>query len=584
MASSTKNYSFVIGAAAAAATNNNDGDNSSTDDDMPPLEGDFSDDDMPPLVATPAAPSVNNSTNNAFVFGTNNNNDGGDTTDEDMPPLVTTAAAAPSSASSPRRRIVRAIRPPMQSTPPEPKSEPKDENDNEDDERESGEDKESNDEDSDDEDECDDEEDSDDDHYSDDEVEIPPFLSRAFMSGLGGGDDDDDDGDGPCDCPQCRMFLMNQLFGAVSGMRRHANEELSEEEEDDDDSEEEEEDSFLYTNAPTCAICLEPENRRRSLVNLPCCGGDNEATSSTRFCRACVHKCLRRSCPHGPGTRLLVGECPRCKHLLVLVPNEKDGTLKKATVRSTIRFISRKNEGDYRVFLLTMAWCHADYLPEEALTFSSIEHESQDKIRHLVQWGLLHKKADTVYKIDVDAQDTLREFCSQYLEANFEGDIKSVRFTEDVKSNRNKQCLLTACVCFSSAGRALWNSFRVWRCLRLWNRGLTLLLMASGRLLPNFQQWSNHPRIGCCLTTVLNIFILYLLWKILLKLLYVVMYLVMGYLGARFVGKLLVPPPDKSWEKLLFSASGVGMLLYGCYVLFLLYLGWKSPSAETVVE
>ena len=205
-------------------------------------------------------------------------------------------------------------------------------------------------------------------------------------------DDEDDDATtsvehNSCTCPQC---VMDRIIGC----RRCCDEGLNSDDDDDDDDtkknsnnnddddngNDDDDDTPLDGSASPCAICMEPETRKRRFAHLPCCSGSrvnvnvtanntnnntascsklddgkhetNELntlatvdTSSTRFCHKCLVKYLIR-CGWGvhrtPETNnndnqtsttsnddnnyatnskaeaQLAGECPRCKKLLVL--------------------------------------------------------------------------------------------------------------------------------------------------------------------------------------------------------------------------------------------------------------------------
>ena len=365
------------------------------------------------------------------------------------------------------------------------------------------------------------------------------------------------------------MEGINRFF------RRLNNEDL-----DHFDSNSTDEDSEAETEqgAPTCAICLEPQTSKRSLVVLPCCGGENEVSSSMRFCENCIKKYLRRNGTYNGS--MITGECPRCRHLIV----SKNNKVSKASVLQMLWFTGKKDSGAYRLHLVTMAWCHCNYLPAEILDLMDSSRVSQDYIRHLCQWGLLRKHKDDVYWVDVETQKELRSWCSRYLEgALLDWELKPVECKVDFEYVRNRtvQCIMVACVCAASGYAAL-RKYKIARCIRLWNRSLTLLIVGA-RILPNVEHWS-HWWDGW-LATGLNLFFLVLLSKILVKAFWILIDLACGWLAAKVIG-LWICPPAKPWKRWLRNVSMLyvgGSLLYYSYLKVLLFIVWKTGSKQDEV-
>lgn len=286
----------------------------------------------------------------------------------------------------------------------------------------------------------------------------------------------------PCTCPQC-------IIDRIIGCRRCCDEGLDSDDDDhhdhdtkkDDNSNHDnndDDDTTLDCSASPCAICMEPETRKRRFSYLPCCSRSRVKplttadTSSTRFCHKCLVKYLIR-CGWGvhrtPETNniewsttastddnkndndnnyatnnnaeaQLMGECPRCKKLLVLEeflpPDEKhDDELNlehgasrqlrqrrnkiayynrtRAAIPSTeaiFWYIANRFNGDndnrfgdyggpdssssihFRIHLVTLTTCpNPYYIPEELLLDN---YGSAERIRLLCQWGLISKRKD----------------------------------------------------------------------------------------------------------------------------------------------------------------------------------------------
>jgi hypothetical protein len=341
------------------------------------------------------------------------------------------------------------------------------------------------------------------------------------------------------------------------------------EEEDDDDLEE----MLLDEAVSPCAVCLEPETTGRPFCHFPCCGGDGkEATSTLRFCKKCLVKCFSKESFNGRDepkhnnsawkqAGLLAGECPRCKHLLVLQDDGNDTTKKiknkglprykriqpvLASTETLFWYISNHESGDSRPYLLTAALGEAGYIPEELLLDNG---GSQREIAKLCQWGLLtkqkrrfreaaiarklhlflHKKfpkyighpdfdtdsstapnsTGSVYSVKPDKQIELQNLFSKHLEVDItEEGVKVAMHTcgtlPKVEHSR-KQCMLVALNCAQSALIAL-RKFRLGRAIRIANRGCTLALLSSNYVLPAVTEWpsraSFHTGSWYALTTL----------------------------------------------------------------------------------
>lgn len=397
-----------------------------------------------------------------------------------------------------------------------------------------------------------DEDEDEDEDPMDDAAPIDLFR-RMMMSRLAMGEDDSDDDQ--CYCIHCRTARERR------------------EEEDEEEEEEEEE---VDDNAPRCAICFEPETYKRLLVVLPCCGNATvESESSTRFCKPCVHKYLDTkgvTLPYSSSS--VVGECPRCKYLLIANKRSKD-FLKQAATHEMLHYAFEKDDGRFRMLLVSMAWCYDRYLFHELLDLNGFSPNSDELVRQMVQWGLLHKK-NADYRINDDVQRQLRTYCTNLLEASYESDsLTTVSFlgVGDRETSLRCQYLMAFTTCAAAGWNALMK-FRLWRCLLIWNRGSTLLLAASP-LLPQLTLWT-HPRWDGKLAATLNVVLLYLVSKILVKAFWIALYIAAGIAVTNLVGLWMIAPPPRKWKRWLRYGS---MLVAASSVLY--YVAY--PCLELVV-
>jgi hypothetical protein len=420
------------------------------------------------------------------------------------------------------------------------------------------------------------EEDSDDDRPS-----LPEFLGIISRMMDNNEEDDDDSTGSPCTCPHC---VIRALLG------RDADSDSDDDDNDDHRNHNTDNNTVVDDdpNAPTCAICLEQETIKRPFFVLPCCGGHDgkaESSSSTRFCRRCVTKCIARN-GIPSSQKFMVGECPRCKHLLVLQEekqqqqeqpppqknnpkrsNTKDDPkrnkrrtttqLTKANIHHMHWYIGKKDGGSYRLYLVALAFSCAHHMPIELLDLS--ETGSEERIAHLCHWGLLqrikHKSTtsdsgEDSYRITEETQVALRHAVSNYLEVDSDGDLTMrTSNVEDVHVNMNRLCFIAALNCISSAWSMVatakwWN--KLWGALRLLNRGVTLLLLTTGYLLPHMTEW-HRPKLHGTMATCLNLFLFYLLLKILARAFWIVCHLVVAGLAANLVGSC-IQTPTRTWQ------------------------------------
>jgi len=230
-------------------------------------------------------------------------------------------------------------------------------------------------------------------------------------------DDDDvysdlDEDFDPCTCPNCLMDRITMDEEPVDSNRDdHLCDEFFE--------------RPLNPDASPCAICMDPETASRRFVHLPCCSpvGTDMDPSSTRFCQKCLTRCLVTTgcavpskCPKSLMRAQLMGECPRCKQLLVLndlTPDEcevetsinntstltplyKRTRVAMPTTDALFWYVARNGKTvgvKYRAYLVTLAVCpNPHFIPEELL-FQNIM--TPERLRILCQWGLIRKQTTT---------------------------------------------------------------------------------------------------------------------------------------------------------------------------------------------
>lgn len=478
-----------------------------------------------------------------------------------------------------------------------------------------------------------DSEEPEDDEDDDDDDDGPPEMPRGMlnffrmMSAMQDDeedDDDDDDDSGPCTCPHCMM----ERFGC--------------EEAEISDSEEESE-APLDPNASACAICMEPETSTRKFLHLPCCDGVGQAAtaSSTRFCQKCVARYMAKNGSGVPKTDprsdvgMLAGECPRCKHLLVLEEDDpssytdhrpfyKRTRAVKASTQSLHWYIARKDGGQYRAYLLTLGWCQPHYIPEELLLNDT---GSMNRITHLCQWGLLEKvkgsstaankksflsdrvrhfskwlhqqcpdafddpdspcslpnTAGWVYQIDPQTQLELQKLMLLHLEIDSDDDFQLRLTPWDSEENGRRHSFMVACNFTASAWMALCK-FRFTRAIRMLNRGVSLALMSSKRLLPPVSEWSDVPsrRAACWhALTLLNCMLVFLVLRILQQALWIVGYVAQAYFVCQFVGSCIVTPKS-TWKKWCRNGTILYAVIYGLYKLWGLYTDLAGQEAVVI--
>ena len=347
-----------------------------------------------------------------------------------------------------------------------------------------------------------------------------------------------------------------------------------------------EDESFHDENAPTCAICLEHESRKRPLVTLPCCGlhNDRETESTTRFCDTCLTKYMKRdgAPQHAAWRNALIGECPRCKHLLVKEKGSRgDDSLHKAGWKQIIWYAGLKDHGAYPFVLIVSAWCHRNNIPQEVFTVAQVP---MDKVEHLVRWGLLiksqNRKNEDFYYMEEDAQDVLRSWSEKFLTVDSDGDISRISDVENLARNRGKLMLFTVCqlaCCVIEAGR----KWKIRPCVQFISQIIILLLIA-GNMLPSFHEWT-HKKWDERLVTGLIIFMVCLLFRALIYLFKVCIFVGMGWVAAKMVGLWMQSLPDTAPKWKRYARPG-SLCVVGVYILVRVFFFWKAWFPREQVE
>lgn len=325
--------------------------------------------------------------------------------------------------------------------------------------------------------------------------------------------DDDDDSDYCCECDEddstecsceycsrnhhARSFLnflhasmmemelseddhSTSTHGSIPGLTNKYGEEEKGEDDDPD--------------APKCAICF---STRRSLEDLPCCGGNAEETSSTRFCRSCLVKAVKSQVSREGFISIpLVGECPRCRNLLAIYPHVSE-SIRCATFEHRVNFVLDKES--LRKHLFTMAFADPCYIPKDVFMSFDGASNSDTAVSQLVQWGILRrtKKAD-LYSMNTEDQAILRDVMSH--------PHNRPSFNVDNEDKWQKTALLVVAQgYFESAVYAVFSGFKIFRAIRLLNHSMVLFWMAYEYVPP--PPFSSHM----WLVNLLNMFVACLL-------------------------------------------------------------------------
>ena len=148
-------------------------------------------------------------------------------------------------------------------------------------------------------------------------------------------------------------------------------------------------------NVSRCAICF---STKVALVNLPCCGGTIEESSTTRFCRDCIIKTLkkghrRRLCP-----KTLVGECPRCRNLITVYDSSKTGSpIQDASLEQRVQYMKKHHSRYSPLIFFMIAHIHSQYIPIQLIKLPCLalgdgdrqQAILQETLRLLIKWKVL---------------------------------------------------------------------------------------------------------------------------------------------------------------------------------------------------
>ena len=366
-------------------------------------------------------------------------------------------------------------------------------------------------------------------------------------------------------------------YGAVEGEEETVDDDGEEEEIDDDcmptleSNNAQELEKELQEDGTCCAICFEPTTRNNPLIVLPCCGTNAQGTasehaSSTRFCGACIGKCLSKNyTAHTWMGFWWLGECPRCKHLL-LQHKYNDSSLQKAGVEEQFWYAYNREFGEYRYFLVAMAWCAPGFIPSTILEW----HCQPDLLDHLAQWGLLQKKSKEVYSMDSSRQRELRALVEEFLSVDADGEIVGKdEGHENVQLNRSKLLFLSAIQLLAASYQVGWHERAFVRALRMAYRALLLSMVAS-RLLPNFDDWKNE-REASLLALVIMVWIIFHLMRLAVKMFWIAVYVAgVSYTLGLWMQRLpaATTPRWKRWARTgSVGLVGVGVVYYGLKIV-----------------
>ena len=139
----------------------------------------------------------------------------------------------------------------------------------------------------------------------------------------------------------------------------------------------------------------------------------------------------------------------------------------------------------------------------------------------------------------------------------------------DRVANNRRQCALVASNCFASGWIAV-SSLRLVRAVRLWNRGVTLVLLSSTKLLlPPVVAWPRHQQSHWYAATLLNVALVYVALQIVRQLVGMAILVGEGYCLVQLVGSCLAPPESPGRRKI----RNVSLAVLGLYWM---YQGWGA--------
>jgi hypothetical protein len=371
------------------------------------------------------------------------------------------------------------------------------------------------------------------DDANDSDEQLPPMDSvlvgmcpncdpdGVYSGGIGGDDstsdhdhdhdDTDDDYDDAsstvsCGCSQCRAGMGRIVPSANASLYDGGDDQDNEDNEPYEDHEdyedyedygdywdyEQQEDSEQddsqsedesRNDEERCAVCFgRPKKETNPLASLPCCGKDGrEETSSTRFCTICLNKCLM-SYPLLPTTvpsnRRRIGECPRCRTLIVTRGTPKEGTIAMADFRETVTFAMAKQ--NMRSILLLAAFApDPRWIPVEL--FGHLDFDLEHCCQMLCQWGIWKNKNGGIYFMEPPQQQELKAHIAEEEMAEY--------------TDEKTPLWVTSGKLFLAGVTSFFN-FKPYTALRIFHHCIYVFLRAIGGLpsiefldLPWWQRW-----------------------------------------------------------------------------------------------
>ncbi|KAL9190390.1 hypothetical protein ACHAXT_007601 [Thalassiosira profunda] len=398
-------------------------------------------------------------------------------------------------------------------------------------------------------------------------------------------------------------------------------------------------DDSLDDDCTKCAVCFLPDDQCdtwRRLLTLPCCGLEGkEASSSTRFCAACILRMAttksdpsvsneyprsdpdRFQPPTGQfyrndvqtDTRRVI-ECPRCRDLLVVKikkprANEsadesycdcpdcirsKEGDSNPQNAQSIsvriplfeekVRYAGKKvgAGGPVAGMLWRAAFLHHGFMPGMCLG-------PEADCEKLVRWGIVQqapetsipflqgrKKKKDVFQMGWEDQAKLTEVLDLERAQNEEG--YSI-FEEDGSPGFEEGAKLLAGAGFAIFRFAM--TFRLLGAVRLVNRFLTLILTFKGYV-PMFP----HSACRQWVVTALNVFVVATLLQFLfVTLLYAGCFLAVGWTVCYFLRSKI---KAVWWQVVLAAFFAWRLATYVYDNPSLTWLGWVAPKSVVAIK
>jgi hypothetical protein len=230
-------------------------------------------------------------------------------------------------------------------------------------------------------------------------------------------------------------------------------------------------------------------------------------------------------------------------------------------------------------------------------------------MRNLHQWGLISKRptrsfsgktSGSAYTIDYSSQLELRKGLIRHLKLSkdAENDYLEQTIVDDDGENIQKQCL-SAALFFYSIGLFEMKKWNLKLFIRTWNRSLTLALLGTGLMFPPINLWpAKYVKESWHIMTAFNVFLLYMICKVLVQLVWVVFYLLQAFLVSQAVSALFHQPSNlwirRSQNAILICFVGYASYSSSQYFFrfkktielcwYSVELSTKLTGANTVVE